>query len=55
VAKADMMVARERLGVRCVEEKDVYSFFSFFGFFFLFVFFKTGSLCIALAVLELTL
>jgi hypothetical protein len=31
------------------------SFFLFFFFFFVFCFFKTGFLCIALAVLELTL
>jgi hypothetical protein len=30
-------------------------FFFFFGFLFCFVFFETGFLCIALAVLELTL
>ena len=34
---------------------EVTSFFFFFFFFFFFGFFETGFLCIALAVLELTL
>jgi hypothetical protein len=34
---------------------DSFLFFFFFFFFFFFCFFKTGFLCVALAVLELTL
>ena len=41
--------------VAFLHAQDVGPFFFFFFFFFFFSFFETGFLCIALAVLELTL